>query len=97
MHQESSSTKLAKLLSKKFIHSLYYSLFLKIEAIFFLGCAMKLRRFLFSSAHADEHHYGVVEQFVGHGVGRVFHSDPVILHYSNYLELLIQLFLILFT
>ncbi|XP_027154442.1 methionine aminopeptidase 1D, chloroplastic/mitochondrial isoform X2 [Coffea eugenioides] len=32
---------------------------------------------------ADEHCYGVVEQFVGHGVGRVFHSDPVILHYRN--------------
>ncbi|KAL3525702.1 hypothetical protein ACH5RR_014074 [Cinchona calisaya] len=32
---------------------------------------------------ADEHRYGVVDQFVGHGVGRVFHSDPVILHYRN--------------
>ncbi|KAL8200587.1 hypothetical protein R6Q57_011926 [Mikania cordata] len=35
------------------------------------------------NAHADEHRYGVVEQFVGHGVGRLFHSDPVILHYRN--------------
>ncbi|XP_076944023.1 methionine aminopeptidase 1D, chloroplastic/mitochondrial-like [Bidens hawaiensis] len=34
-------------------------------------------------AHADEHGYGVVEQFVGHGVGRLFHSDPVVLHYRN--------------
>ncbi|KAL8091344.1 hypothetical protein AgCh_033813 [Apium graveolens] len=33
--------------------------------------------------HADRHHYGVVQQFVGHGVGRVFHSDPVILHFRN--------------
>ncbi|XP_073296241.1 methionine aminopeptidase 1D, chloroplastic/mitochondrial [Primulina huaijiensis] len=33
--------------------------------------------------HADKHHYGVVEQFVGHGVGRAFHSDPVVLHYRN--------------
>ncbi|XP_052625368.1 methionine aminopeptidase 1D, chloroplastic/mitochondrial isoform X5 [Lactuca sativa] len=33
--------------------------------------------------YANEHRYGVVEQFVGHGVGRVFHSDPVILHYRN--------------
>ncbi|CAH9084162.1 unnamed protein product [Cuscuta europaea] len=32
---------------------------------------------------ADKHHFGVVEQFVGHGVGRFFHSDPVILHYRN--------------
>lgn len=37
--------------------------------------------------HADKHRYGVVRQFVGHGVGRVFHADPVVLHYSNYSEL----------
>lgn len=48
---------------------------------------MEIFTFPFSSAHADEHRYGVVETFVGHGVGRLFHSDPVILHYSNYLEL----------
>ncbi|OWM85407.1 methionine aminopeptidase 1D, chloroplastic/mitochondrial [Punica granatum] len=33
--------------------------------------------------HADKHRYGVVRQFVGHGVGRVFHADPVILHFRN--------------
>ncbi|XP_054792218.1 methionine aminopeptidase 1D, chloroplastic/mitochondrial-like isoform X2 [Prosopis cineraria] len=33
--------------------------------------------------HADKFHYGVVRQFVGHGVGHVFHADPVILHYRN--------------
>lgn len=33
--------------------------------------------------HADKHRYGVVRMFVGHGVGRVFHADPVILHYRN--------------
>lgn len=33
--------------------------------------------------HADKYRYGVVKQFVGHGVGRVFHSDPVVLHYRN--------------
>ncbi|XP_052205662.1 methionine aminopeptidase 1D, chloroplastic/mitochondrial [Diospyros lotus] len=32
---------------------------------------------------ADKHQYGVVQQFVGHGVGRVFHAEPVILHYRN--------------
>ncbi|XP_071730935.1 methionine aminopeptidase 1D, chloroplastic/mitochondrial-like [Rutidosis leptorrhynchoides] len=35
------------------------------------------------NAHADKHRYGVVKSFVGHGVGRLFHSDPVILHYRN--------------
>lgn len=29
---------------------------------------------------ADKHGYGVVEHFVGHGVGKVFHSAPSILH-----------------
>ncbi|KAF9602768.1 hypothetical protein IFM89_030924 [Coptis chinensis] len=33
--------------------------------------------------HADKYRFGVVRQFVGHGVGRVFHSDPVVLHYRN--------------
>ncbi|GLT50165.1 hypothetical protein SLA2020_236720 [Shorea laevis] len=33
--------------------------------------------------HADKYHYGVVQQFVGHGVGRVFHADPVVLHFRN--------------
>ncbi|XP_057449509.1 methionine aminopeptidase 1D, chloroplastic/mitochondrial [Lotus japonicus] len=33
--------------------------------------------------HADKYRYGVVRQFVGHGVGSVFHADPVILHYRN--------------
>jgi methionine aminopeptidase len=29
---------------------------------------------------ADKYRYGVVEHFVGHGVGEVFHSAPSILH-----------------
>ncbi|KAH9616118.1 hypothetical protein KSS87_012836 [Heliosperma pusillum] len=33
--------------------------------------------------HADKYRYGVVRQFVGHGVGRVFHADPVIQHFRN--------------
>jgi len=33
---------------------------------------------------ADIHNYNVVEQFVGHGVGSIFHSAPSILHYRNY-------------
>ncbi|KAL6526156.1 Methionine aminopeptidase 1D, chloroplastic/mitochondrial [Orobanche minor] len=30
-----------------------------------------------------KYQYGIVQQFLGHGVGRVFHTDPVILHYRN--------------
>ncbi|KAE8655144.1 Methionine aminopeptidase 1D [Hibiscus syriacus] len=33
--------------------------------------------------HADKFGYGVVRQFVGHGVGRVFHADPVVQHFRN--------------
>lgn len=50
----------------------------------------------YSSAHADKHGYGVVQQFVGHGVGRLFHSDPVILHYSKFLAFLIQMYVVFF-
>jgi methionyl aminopeptidase len=31
--------------------------------------------------HAQEHHYGVVRTFVGHGIGQQFHSEPSVPHY----------------
>lgn len=49
--------------------------------------------FLPLSDHADKYRYGVVRQFVGHGVGRAFHADPVILHFSNFPKLLYRVFL----
>ena len=33
--------------------------------------------------HAEAHGYGVVRAFVGHGIGRAFHSDPQVFHYDN--------------
>ncbi|HLP40535.1 MAG TPA: type I methionyl aminopeptidase [Fibrobacteria bacterium] len=30
---------------------------------------------------ADEYGYGVVREFCGHGIGRAFHEDPMVLHY----------------
>ncbi|HVE74057.1 MAG TPA: type I methionyl aminopeptidase [Mycobacteriales bacterium] len=33
--------------------------------------------------HAESHGYGVVRAFVGHGIGRSFHSDPQVFHYDN--------------
>ncbi|GAB2280104.1 Methionine aminopeptidase 1B, chloroplastic [Dionaea muscipula] len=35
------------------------------------------------SAYAEKYNYGVVERFVGHGVGKVFHSEPIIYHHRN--------------
>lgn len=46
-------------------------------------CTKMLTIQFFSSDHADKFRFGVVRQFVGHGVGRVFHADPVILHFSK--------------
>ncbi len=34
-------------------------------------------------AHAEGHGYGVVRAFVGHGIGRTFHSEPQVFHYDN--------------
>ncbi len=34
-------------------------------------------------AHAEGLGYGVIRAFVGHGVGRTFHSDPQVFHYDN--------------
>ncbi|XP_020102890.1 methionine aminopeptidase 1B, chloroplastic-like isoform X2 [Ananas comosus] len=35
------------------------------------------------SEHAEKFGYNVVEQFVGHGVGKIFHSEPIIFHHRN--------------
>jgi hypothetical protein len=34
-------------------------------------------------AIADKHKYGIIRDFVGHGVGQLFHSAPTIVHYRN--------------
>jgi len=33
--------------------------------------------------HAEGKGYGVIRAFVGHGIGRSFHSDPQVFHYDN--------------
>ena len=33
--------------------------------------------------HAESNHYSVVEEFCGHGIGKVFHEDPQVLHYGR--------------
>src|SRR5206468_12541513 len=34
-------------------------------------------------AHAEGNGFGVVRAFVGHGIGRAFHSEPQVFHYDN--------------
>lgn len=34
-------------------------------------------------AHAEKHHYSVVREYCGHGIGAVFHEDPQVLHYGK--------------
>ena len=34
-------------------------------------------------SHAEKNFYPVVEDYCGHGIGKVFHEDPQILHYGN--------------
>ena len=31
---------------------------------------------------AEKNHYSVVRDYCGHGIGRVFHEDPQVLHYG---------------
>lgn len=33
--------------------------------------------------HAEKHHYSVVHEYCGHGIGAVFHEDPQVLHYGT--------------
>lgn len=35
------------------------------------------------SEHAEKFGYGIVDRFVGHGIGTVFHSEPLILHHRE--------------
>ena len=34
-------------------------------------------------AHAEKHHYSVVREFCGHGIGKIFHEPPNVLHYGK--------------
>ncbi len=33
--------------------------------------------------HAESHRYSVVRDYCGHGIGRIFHEDPQVLHYGQ--------------
>lgn len=33
--------------------------------------------------HAERHHFSVVREYCGHGIGRQFHEDPQVLHYGK--------------
>ena len=33
--------------------------------------------------HAEQHNYSVVREYCGHGIGRIFHEDPQVLHYGK--------------
>ena len=33
--------------------------------------------------HAEKNYYSVVREYCGHGIGKVFHEDPQVLHYGN--------------
>ena len=33
--------------------------------------------------HAEKNYYSVVREYCGHGIGKVFHEDPQILHYGR--------------
>jgi methionyl aminopeptidase len=33
--------------------------------------------------HAEKNHYSVVREYCGHGIGKVFHEDPQVLHYGR--------------
>jgi len=33
--------------------------------------------------HAEQHHYSVVREYCGHGIGKGFHEEPQVLHYGK--------------
>lgn len=34
--------------------------------------------------HAEQNHYSVVEDYCGHGIGKVYHDEPQVLHYGKF-------------
>ncbi|WP_341764607.1 type I methionyl aminopeptidase [Candidatus Tisiphia endosymbiont of Beris chalybata] len=34
-------------------------------------------------AYVEKHNYSVVRDYTGHGIGRIFHTDPSVLHYGK--------------
>jgi len=34
-------------------------------------------------SHAEKNHYTVVREYCGHGIGKVFHEEPQVLHYKT--------------
>ena len=34
-------------------------------------------------SHAEKNHYSVVEDYCGHGIGKVYHEDPQVLHFGK--------------
>ena len=40
-----------------------------------IGCAIQ--------KHAEKHRYSVVRDFCGHGIGKVFHEEPQVMHYGT--------------
>jgi len=33
--------------------------------------------------HAEKHNFSVVRDFVGHGTGRIFHTEPIVFHFGK--------------
>ncbi len=33
--------------------------------------------------HAEQHDFSIVREFCGHGIGRIFHEEPQVLHYGS--------------
>lgn len=52
-----------------------------------LSWTLNVLDFCFSE-HAEKFGYGVVDRFVGHGIGTVFHSEPLIFHHRKLLSFL---------
>ena len=36
-----------------------------------------------TQTHAEKHRFSVVKEYCGHGIGRVFHDEPQVLHYGK--------------
>jgi methionyl aminopeptidase len=71
----------ASILAKRLVQATYECMWLGIEQVRPGGRLGDIGHAI--QRHAESHGYSVVREYCGHGIGKVFHEDPQVLHYGR--------------
>lgn len=73
----------------KRIRFLLCQLLIEVSHIIYLISYLPVYYLLFSE-HVENYDFSLVERFVGHGIGPILHSEPLILHHRELIFLSYQ-------